>query len=419
MHRTTGWSNTQPRIAYIVSSLGDEEPSARAAAALARTINQKQFRIGVYSTEAYCRRDRQQFTAEVPSLPSSVKRGATTIGRIKDTKATHWIAPTGAPSGGDLAVAAAALADQLVNDQTDVLIIDADPSDAIASVICHWNVARAKLWIARRSPLYTTSINGVAYLDPARCAQDAEWWQQQGITATSIVEGADLEAPINEAPRRAAYGIPDAAVILTTAADDVSRTISTEMIDAIADVLRKHPQAVYLLVGAGDASQIRRRFESAGVGKRVGYAGKRRDLPGFLKMTDIYVAEFPESSATGVLQAMSMGLPAVAMAAEDEEQAGIAAEFVGSEATVLHGEIAGLTERLSRLIRDTAFRQQQGKNMRRRVEQLYSFDQTARNLESICERLLDTSNAPDTSADARTEEMLTQSKPAASPRKAA
>src|SRR5690606_20808987 len=80
---SSGWSNTQTRIAYVVSSLGDEEPAARAAAAFARTIDRKQFRISISAPEAFCRRERQQFTAEVPFVPGSIKRGINTVARIK------------------------------------------------------------------------------------------------------------------------------------------------------------------------------------------------------------------------------------------------------------------------------------------------------------------------------------------------
>lgn len=404
-----GWSNTQTRIAYLVSSLGDDEPAARAAAAFAKAVNPKQFRLGIYSTEAFCRREKQQFSGEVAPAAGSAKRGAATIARIKETKAAHWIAPTTAPAGADLAAAAVALADQLVNDQTDVLIIDAEASDAIAGVLCHWNVARVKLWVARRAPLYSTSLGAVAYLDIARLSRDEHWWQQQGVAAASILEGVDLEAPLNEAPRRSAYGIPDSAVILATCVEDVTKTITPPMIDAIADVLKKHPQAVYLIVGAGETTAIRRRFEAAGVGKRIGYAGRRRDLPGFLKMADIYLAEFPVASPAGVMQAMTMSLPALAMAAgHDLETAGIAAQIVGGESTIAPGEIAGWGERVARLIRDVSHRQQQGRIGRKRIEQLYRYDQTARSIEGLCERLIDGATARDSA----------QGQPAASPQPA-
>jgi hypothetical protein len=385
-----GWSNTQTRIAYLVSSLGDDEPAARAAAAFARSVNYKQFRVGIYSTETFCRRDKQQFTGEAPPAAASAKRGAVTLARLKESKAGCWIAPTTAPAGADLAAAATALADQLVNDQTDVLIIDADPSDAIAGLLCYWNAARARLWIARRTPLFSTSLGTVAYLDATRLAQDEIWWQQQGIITASVLEGVDVEAPITEAPRRSAYGIPESAVILTTAAEDVARTITPPMIDAVAEALRKHPNAVYLIVGPGETSAIRRRFEAAGVAKRVGYAGRRRDLPGFLKVADIYLAEFPAASVAGVLQGMTMSLPPLVMAAgHDIETAGPAAQIAGGEATIAPGETAGYVERLSRLIRDGAYRQQQGKAARKRIEQLYRYEQTARSIEMACERLLD------------------------------
>ena len=317
---TIGWSrlniggsagNGQTRLAYVVSSLADDEPAARAAAALARNLDDKNFRLGVYSTEAACRRDRQQFAeggfATAASSGGSAKRGGNTIARLGASKASHWIAPTTGPAGGDFAAAAVALAEQLADDKIDVVIFDCDPGDPLAGVASQWPVAKRKLWVARRVPLYGEGIDAVAYLDPTRCAADESWWRDRDATAVPLVEGVDLDAPVGEAPRRGAYGIPDSAVILTTAADDVARTVTPALVDAIADVLKKNPQAVYLLIGGGDAAPIRKRFDAAGVGKRVGYAGKRRDLPGFLKMADVYVAEFPEASPQGVLQAMSMG----------------------------------------------------------------------------------------------------------------
>ena len=383
------WTNTQTRIAYIVSSLADEEPSARAAAAFAKSINHKQFRVGIYSTEAFCRREKQQFAGgDFAHAGPSQKRGPATLARIKEAKATHWIAPTTGATGGDMASAAAALADQLVNDQTDVLIIDADPADAIAGVLAHWKTARVKVWIARNVPLFSTSLAGVIYLDADRLESDGQWWRQHGITATSMLEGVDLDAPTLEGPRRSAYGIPESAVILTTATDE-HEALSSQFVQTVAEVLRRHPQAVYLLIGPTETTAIRRQFESAGVGKRVGFAGRRKDLPGFLRVADVYLAEFPTASVTGLLQGMTMSLPAVAMAAgHDAETAGAAAHIVGGEATVAPGETEGYVERVARLIRDPAQRQQQGKAARQRIEQLYRYEQTARSIECICEQLI-------------------------------
>ena len=75
----------------------------------------------------------------------------------------------------------------------------------------------------------------------------------------------------------------------------------------------------------------KRKFESAGVSKRIGYAGKRRDLPGFLRIADIYLAEFPNPAPQGVLMAMSVERPVVAMKPNDEAEQSQAATLVGSE----------------------------------------------------------------------------------------
>ena len=389
--RAIGWSRGTPagngggptRIAYVVSSLADDEPGARAAAALAKNLDDKKFRLSVYSTEAWCRRDKQQFAdAATFAAGGSHKRGQGTISRLAASNAGHWVAPT----TGDCATAAVALAEQLADDKADVLLLDVDPSDPIAGVVSRWPVARSTLYLARRVPLYGPGIDAVAYLDPARCEADRQWWDDRGGTATSLVEGVDLDAPVGEAPRRSVYGLPDAATILTTAADDVARTVTPRLVDGIIAALKANPQAVYLLVGGGDAAAIRKRFDAAGVGKRVGYAGKRRDLPGFLKMADIYVAEFPDASPAGVLQAMSMGLATVATQCDDSATGIVACEFVGSEGTV--GDTAEFVERVGRLVRDGAYRQQHGRQMRRRVEQHFSYEQTARGIESLVRDLL-------------------------------
>lgn len=380
----SGWSNTQPRIAYIVSSLADDEPAARAAASFAAGIDEKQFRVNVYSTEAYYRRDKQQFGPNFAFSASSGRRGTQILSRIKMAKAGPWIAPV----NDDLSTAAMSLADQLVADQVDLVILDVDPSDAIAGTIVSWPVAKAKLAIARRAPLMSAALDGVCYLDASRCQCESGWWQEQGIRVESLVEGIDLAAPLSEAPRRITYGIPESAVILTTVSPDLSQTISPIMVETISAILKRYPQAVYLLVGAGDTAGLRKAFDAAGVGRRVGYAGRRRDMPGFLKMADIYLAEFPAATTSGVLEAMSMGLPTVAYEWDESPAGSAATEFVGSGAVLAGQDPALAMDRVGELIRNGSERQQQGRAMRQRVEQRFSYVQTIRAIESLCGTLL-------------------------------
>ena len=169
---------------------------------------------------------------------------------------------------------------------------------------------------------------------------------------------------------------------------NLARSLSSEFVETIINILRAHPHAIYLAIGEADLSWQKRKFESAGVGKRVGYAGKRKDLPGFLRICDIYLAEFPAAGAQGVLHAMSMEKPVVATRWGDEAEQSQAAALVGSEGSLTGKEMGLYIERVSKLIREQAYRQKLGRNMRQRIDQHFSFSQTAQHIEQLCDQLI-------------------------------
>ncbi|MEM8875121.1 MAG: glycosyltransferase, partial [Planctomycetota bacterium] len=341
------WNNRLTRIAYITSQIADDDPATQTALAFARNADTQRFKIFAYGTEAGVRREGEQFKSEKPQ-PSSNRRGLKSIDAFDRAKVRTWLAPT----DGDAQAAAQALAEQLIADQIDVVLIDADLGDPIAALISSWNVARVKINIARRAPLYTKGIDGVAYFDAVGFEQDKSFWSEREIEACHILEGIDPQATKSTAPSRSTYGIPESATVLATAIDDPS-TISEPFVESVIDVLRAHPHAVFLLIGGGDFGWQKKRFEAAGVAKRVGYTGKRRDLPGFLKIADVYLAEFPSASATGVLQAMSVEKPVVALQWGDSPEHSTAAALVGSEATINGRDTAAYIERVCKFIRDT------------------------------------------------------------------
>ena len=391
------WANERPHIGYLTSALGDDEPASRTAAALAAHVDSKKFVFATYATEGYARREGQQW-AGWPATPvvggtvqnahawinfgrgavPSQKRGGQTLARLKEAGASTWIAPT----DGDVVTAARALADRLVADQTDVLIIDAEAVDPVAALVVAWRVAPRVLWVSRRTAHYASGVDAVCYFDAEAGAADAQWWKERDVPTKTLLEGVDLKATSGDAPARKQYGIPDSAVICCTAAADVDAALTPPMRQSIIDLLRKQPQAVYLVIGGGDTSGLRRTFESAGVGRRVGYAGPRRDLAGFLKMADVYLAPFggDASTAAELLTAMGAGLPVVATAD------GGAGDLTGSDG--LCDDAAAYVDRAAKLVREGAARRDLGGKMRRRVEQHYSFAATARAMEAMLVDLL-------------------------------
>lgn len=390
------WNNKQTKIAYIVSAIADDDAANRSIVSFARHVDAKRFKLQVYSTEAAVRREKQHFAHTGYAQPST-KRGAATVDALNKAKVPIWNAPVDA----DIIAAAKELANQLIRDRVDVAIFDTTQADPIAAIAANWEVSRVKMNLCRRNPLYAPQVDCVTYLDQVRFEADKEFWQRKGVDSTFIQEGIDVDEALGAAPQRGAYGIPDNAVVLATAGSDLDRTISAEFVETMINVLRAHPQAVYLLIGDGELSWQKRKLESAGVSKRVGYAGKRKDMPGFLRLADLYLAEFPASSGMGVLQAMSVERPVVALRWGDDVEQSQAATYAGSECTLSGRDSNGYIERVSKLIREPAYRAKLGKTMRQRVQQYFGFNQTARNLEQICDQLIQrrSESRSDASAD--------------------
>ena len=381
------WNHKLTRIAYVTSGMADDDAATKMIGSFARQYDNSKFKLSVYSTEAGTRRERTAYP-QTSYVPASTKRAKDTLDGLSKAKISTWMTPL----EGDAITAAKTLADQLVKDEIDVVLFDCTQADPIASMVATWDIARAKINLVRSRPMYSSGISMICYVDQAGFDRDQQFWKQRGVESKFVLEGMDLEEAMTTVPNRSAYGIPDSAVVLSTCGSNLSKTLSGEFCETIINILRANPQAIYLCVGEGELSTQKRKFESAGVSKRVGYAGKRKDLPGFLKMADIYLAEFPNGDATGVLQAMSVERPVVAMASGDSTPDGASsgqlAEFAGSEATVPFGDSGAYLERVGKFIRDAASRAQGGKEMRLRVEQQFAFSQTVRQLEKLCDSML-------------------------------
>lgn len=366
-------NNRQTRIAYVTSGIDDADASARTIAGFARHLDGKRFKLMVYGTEATVRRERQQFNLGSTTAPST-RRGMHTLETLGQKKIPAWLAPL----DGDLTTAAKELAQQMLCDRIDVILFDTLPYDAVASLVANWQVAREKVCLARRGMLLAGGIRRAVLVDQDRSSAIAESLRQRGVETTIVPEGIDVDDLPAVTVNRAGYGIPDSAVVLATSATNAEQSLSDSFVDTVINILRAHPQAVYLVVGDGELSKQRRRFDAAGIGKRVGYAGKRKDLPGFLKIADIYLAEFPQACTRGVLHAMAMEKPVV-VAADDTQSTAIC----GEESSVAAGDSGAYIERVSRLIRDTAYRAKLAKSGAARVAEQFSMAHTVRQFEQL------------------------------------
>jgi glycosyltransferase involved in cell wall biosynthesis len=85
---------------------------------------------------------------------------------------------------------------------------------------------------------------------------------------------------------------------------------------------------------------------------------------------------------------MSVSKPVVAMRWGESAEQSQAAAFAGSECTITGRDSGAFIERVSKIIREPAYRAKLGKAMRARVEQHFGFNQTARHLEQVIDQLI-------------------------------
>jgi len=373
------WNNPQLKIAFLTSSLGDDDAAARMLLGISKHIDQKDVKIHAYSTEANVRREKQAFTQGPFTGPSS-KRGKETIETLNRRKVSTWIAPLDL----DLASAARELGQQIFRDQIDVLIIDAGLADPIAAVVANWQIAKAKINLVRRSPLLAGAVNAAIYLDSTLQKADESHWRMKSTDAQFVQEGIEPTNTEAASAQRSAYGIPEQSIILATTADN-DGNVSEAFLDAAVQILRQHPQTVLLVAGEADQAVVKRRLDSAGLSKRVGFAGKRKDLADFLRMADVYLAPFPRNAVAGTLAAMSAGRSIVAMSgAPDDSQR--AENLIGAELTVQN--LPSYVDRAATLIRDPNLRNQTGETLKARAGGQFGYEHTARAIEAICRGLL-------------------------------
>ena len=83
-----------------------------------------------------------------------------------------------------------------------------------------------------------------------------------------------------------------------------------------------------------------------------------------------------------------MERPVVATRWGDQAEQSQAAALVGSEAALGSRDCGRYIERVSKLIREPAFRQKSGKVLRQRVEQHFSFSQTTQHIQQLCDQLI-------------------------------
>lgn len=153
---------------------------------------------------------------------------------------------------------------------------------------------------------------------------------------------------------REALGLPHNSFIMTTISNSLKFRMSQEFCEAVAAILKMHPQAFYAPIGNIEA-QVRLEFEqfftAKGVGHQIKFLGQRSNPSQIARSMDLYLNEFPFGSCLGMLDAMASGCPVVSMFdAKGPPQARYGGEYMGMDKVIHSGRMEEYVALASRLI---------------------------------------------------------------------
>jgi L-malate glycosyltransferase len=193
---------------------------------------------------------------------------------------------------------------------------------------------------------------------------------------------------------RSRFGLPPGAPIVAMVARlsfiygaDSKGTM--DYLRAAAIVVRRFPQARFLMVGDGASRpMLQREAERLGLTRHLVFTGFRSDVPEILSGVDISVlpSRLMESTSNTLLESMAAGVPVVAT------------RFGGTPEVVAEGETAllvtparpgELAAAIGSLLADPPGARRMGEAGRRRAVELFSLERMVRQTETLFERTLE------------------------------
>lgn len=206
-----------------------------------------------------------------------------------------------------------------------------------------------------------------------------------------IHNGVDLSRfkPMTEIKyaMRKKLAIPDDAIVAVTVRRLVYKNGIDTLIESAKLAIRKNPQLFFIAVGGGpDFAQVKTKIESLKIEKNFRLAGfiADRDLPSYYSVADFFI--LPSKSGEGLplvaLEAMACGLPVVATNVGGIRE--IMIEGFGKIVPPNNPDL--LAEAIFNMSKSTlTFRKNE---LRKKIEERYSWDQNVRKLLEIYEELI-------------------------------
>jgi glycosyltransferase involved in cell wall biosynthesis len=293
--------------------------------------------------------------------------------------------------------------------------------------IVHTHLAKAGILgrVAARlagTPIVVHGLHGLVFHDYQPRLQSRLWWLVQKacdpltdhyvsvsnvisekavasrLTAasklTTVYSGMELDwfldADVDPAAARRRFGIPADALVIGKIARMVPVKNHDQLLDAAPEIVARHPEVRFLLVGDGPlVGHLRVRAAELGIIAHVVFAGlvPREEIPATIAAMDVLAHTAVYEGLPRVLvQALAMGKPCVAFDADGTREVVVPGE---TGYLVPAGDRAGLVAALDRLLADPDLRARLGANGRRLVDPAFRAETMVAHIAAVYQTLLD------------------------------
>jgi len=186
---------------------------------------------------------------------------------------------------------------------------------------------------------------------------------------------------------REEFNISPKARVIGVVARLVSRKGIHDLLTAAPEILRKHPEALFVLVGDGtDKQNLIRMAQDMGIEKSVIFTGFRRDPHRFFPAFDIFVLpSYYEGLPYVIEEAMYFSKPIIASALEGISEA---IEDGVSGLIVPPGSPEILAEKINLLLEDDALRSSLAQNANEALRLNFSYSDMIDRFEALFEKLI-------------------------------
>jgi glycosyltransferase involved in cell wall biosynthesis len=205
-----------------------------------------------------------------------------------------------------------------------------------------------------------------------------------------IANGADVaeyEKPVDQRAVLRQLGLSSTDVIVTCVGRLVHNKGHKFLIQSMGDVVRRHPQAILLVVGDGPArAELARLVCDLQLDAHVRILGERSDVRELLAISQVFVLpSFAEGISIALLEAMAAGKPVVATAVPGIEDVVIDQE---TGLLVPARDAARLAGALCEVLSDPRWAQRMGALGKLRVRSHFSFAAMRRQTEQVYDQLV-------------------------------